>query len=119
MAFISPKADARRLFAQRQATGYYRADGTVAPSKPAGIPSDDTAELDEKDPEDLTDEESDKELEEAKQQWQGLVRAECRNSGCDHGRATTRVAKRNPALRERMVALANRPRQSSRARSRR
>lgn len=92
-----------------------------------GQPSEDELddqELDEDgnpilpDPEDMTDEEAEKETEKVKQRWQGLIRAECRSSGCDHTKAMSRVAKRNPALRDRMIQLANRPKHSSSSRSR-
>ena len=105
------KAEARRLFAQRQASGYYRADGTVAPTKPV-----DGTDEDEKDPEDLTDEEADKELETTKQRWNSMIRYQMDQSGCDYSKAHSRVARLNPQLRERMVSLANRPRQSRRSR---
>ena len=120
-AFI--KAEARRLFAQRQA-GIDNSPDT-GPGKVVPEVNDDEGELlDEHGnpivaPEDLSDDQADEELEETKQRWQGLVRSEIRNTGCDGVRAQSRVAKRNPQLRERMIALANRPRQSRRSRARR
>lgn len=70
------------------------------------------------DPSEMTDEEAEEETDKLKAKWQGLIRAEVRSSGCNPTVAMSRVGKRHVALRNRMIDLANRPKHSSRSRSR-